>query len=154
MEALRVLRTRLESAKLIAPSGGDVVTLLAQQGEYGPGEPFVVLSCPSRRVVVAYVNERDGNRIAMGAPALLRWRTPLREEVRTKVARVADVVSQVPTRFWLTPVLAQWGREVYLEVPACVRMDTGEALDVGFLPGARNDLAVADRLIHGNARRG
>lgn len=136
MEALRVLRTRLESAKLIAPSGGDVVTLLAQQGDVvRAGEPFVVLSCPSRRVVVAYVNERDGNRIAMGAPALLRRRTPLREEVRTKVARVADVVSQVPTRFWLTPVLAQWGREVYLEVPTGVRMDTGEALDVKFLAG-------------------
>jgi len=136
VEALRMLRTRLEGAKLIAPSGGNVVTLLARQGDVvRAGDPFAVLSCPTRRLVVAYVNERDGNRIAAGAPALLRRRTPMREELLTKVARVADVVSQVPPRFWLTPMLAQWGREVYLEVPVEMRLDTGEAVDVKFLAG-------------------
>ncbi|MBL8174899.1 MAG: HlyD family efflux transporter periplasmic adaptor subunit [Bryobacterales bacterium] len=138
VEALRVLRTRLESAKLVAPASGDVVTLLARQGDVvRAGEPFLLLSCPTRRVVVAYVNERDGNRITAGTPVLLRRRTPQREEVRTKVIRVADVVAQVPQRFWLTPMLAQWGREVYLEAPIGQRLDTGEAVDVKFLGGAQ-----------------
>jgi hemolysin D len=135
-EALRVLRTRLEGAKLNAPAAGTVVSLLARQGDVvRAGEPFLILSCPSSRIVVAYVNERDGNRIVPGTPALLRRRTPLREEATTRVTRVADVVSQVPARFWLTPMLAQWGREVYLEVPNAIRLDTGESLDVKFLSG-------------------
>ncbi|MBS1824612.1 MAG: biotin/lipoyl-binding protein [Acidobacteria bacterium] len=136
LEALRVLRTRLESAKLIAPASGTVVALLARQGDVvRAGEPFLILSCPSRRLVVAYVNERDGHLLTPGAHALLRRRTPTREEVRTKVTRVADVVTQVPQRFWLTPMLAMWGREVYLEVPSNLRLDTGESLDVKFLAG-------------------
>ena len=94
-----------------------------------------MMSGPGRRVGVADVKGRGGNRIVAGATALLRRRTPMREELKTKVTRVAEVVSQVPPRFWLTPMLAQWGREVYLEVPVAMRLDTGEALDVKFLAG-------------------
>jgi len=135
-EAIRVLRARIAAASLLAPADGLVVSLLARTGDVAAaGVPFLILQGSGPRQVVAYVNERDGARISAGAPALLRRRSLDREEFRTKIARIPETVTQLPTRFWVLPSMPQWGREVILEIPAGARLDNGEALDVRFLAG-------------------
>jgi multidrug resistance efflux pump len=52
IEALRVLRVRLENAKLVAPADGEVVSVLARPGDVvRPGEPFVLLNSIGLREV-------------------------------------------------------------------------------------------------------
>lgn len=133
-EALRVLRARLAAANIVAPADGEVVTVLARAGDVATaGVPFLVLHGVGPRLLVAYVNERAS--LAPGAKAVARRRTPLREEIPAEVARVSDAVIEMPPRFWLLPTIPQWGREVFLEIPADVHLDGGEALDVKFLSG-------------------
>jgi multidrug efflux pump subunit AcrA (membrane-fusion protein) len=133
-EALRVLRARLAAARIVAPEVGEVVTVMARSGDVATaGLPFVVLHGTGPRMLVAYVNERA--QLTAGAQALARRRTPGREELPTTVRRVADAVVQIPPRFWLLPTMPQWGREVYLELPAGGTLDAGEAVDVKFLTG-------------------
>ena len=133
-EALQVLRTRLAGANIVAPAEGEVVSLLARQGDVASsGVPFLVLHGTGPRVLVAYINERS--RPATGARAIGRRRTPEREELELRVQRVAEAVVQLPPRFWVMPTVPQWGREVYLEVRGAQRMDAGEALDVKFVSG-------------------
>jgi len=134
-EALRMLRARLTLASIVAPADGEVVSLLARPGDIATsGTPFVVLHGTGPQVLVAYVNERA--RLTPGAKAMARRRTPQAEELPTTVQRVADVVVQIPQRFWLFPTMPQWGREVYLELPAAAHLDAGEAVDVKFLAGS------------------
>jgi multidrug resistance efflux pump len=133
-EALRVLRARLAAARIVAPEDGEIVSVLARSGDVATaGMPFVVLHGTGPRMLVAYVNERA--QLTAGAQALARRRTPGREELPTTVRRVADAVVQIPPRFWLLPTMPQWGREVYLELPAGGTLDAGEAVDVKFLTG-------------------
>lgn len=133
-EALRVLRARLAAANIVAPAGGEVVTVLARPGDVATaGVPLLILHGAGPRLLVAYVNERAS--LAPGAKAVARRRTPLREEIPAAVARVSDTVVQLPPRFWLLPTIPQWGREVFLEIPADTHLDGGEALDVRFLSG-------------------
>jgi multidrug resistance efflux pump len=135
-QELRVLRARIEAMRIVAPSDGEVVVVLARVGDIArPGEPVVVLNGTGARQVVAYVAEKEGDRVAPGARALLRRRTPAREEIEARVVRVADNVTQLPARFWPMPTVPTWGREVFLEHPPGSPLDSGEALDVKFLGG-------------------
>lgn len=138
IEALRVLRTRLENAKVTAPADGVVVTMLARPGDVvRAGEPFAVLNGEGARQVVAYVQERDGRPLQAGDKAVVRRRRDPREEHVSKVVRVAEAVTLLPARFWVVPQLASWGREVLIESAAAQRMDAGEALDVVFPGGGQ-----------------
>lgn len=136
IEALRVLRVRLNNANITAPADAAVVSVLANPGDVvRAGDAFVVLNGAGSRYVVAYVNERQGTQLRTGAPALLRRRTPAREEFSGQVTRVAASVSPLPARFWLAPQLAEWGREVVIEPRAGAPLDPGEALDAIFVEG-------------------
>ena len=133
-EALRVLRARVEAARIVAPEDGEVISVLARTGDVATaGIPFFVLHGTGPRLLVAYLNDRA--QLTAGAKAVALRRTPGREELPTTVRRVADAVVQIPPRFWLMPTLPQWGREVYLELPAGGTLDAGEAVDVKFLTG-------------------
>jgi len=137
-EALRVLRTRLENAKVTAPADGVVVTVLARPGDVvRAGEPFAVLNGEGARQLVAYVQEQDGRPLRAGDRAVVRRRRDPREEHVSKVVRVAETVTLLPARFWVVPQLASWGREVLIESAAVQRMDAGEALDVVFPGGGQ-----------------
>lgn len=134
MEALRVLKARLAAASVVAPADGEVITVLARAGDVATaGLPFLVLHGTGPRLLVAYVTERA--QLSAGAEAIARRRNPSRDELPTRVQRVADAVVQIPQRFWLLPTLPQWGREVYLELPPGATLDAGEAVDVKFLTG-------------------
>lgn len=136
IEALRVLRARLENAKIVAPADGDVVSVLAQAGDVvRAGDPFVILNGSGVRQVVAYVSEREGRTLQAGRSANLHRRTLTRERFPSRVVRVADSVSQFPPRFWPSPQIAIYGREVVLEAPAGTTLDPGEAVDVTFNAG-------------------
>ncbi|MBI2686318.1 MAG: biotin/lipoyl-binding protein [Acidobacteria bacterium] len=133
-EALRVLRTRLAAARIVAPADGEVILSAARLGDVATaGVPFVILHGAGPRMLVAYVNERA--QLGPGAQAVARRRTAAREELPTTVHRVADAVAQIPPRFWLIPTIPQWGREVYLELPATAALDAGEAVDIKFITG-------------------
>lgn len=139
LEALRVLRARLESATIVAPANGEVVAVLAQPGDVvRAGEPFVVLNSAEVRQVVAYVNEREGRVFQPGQNARLHRRSVNREQYESRVLRVADTVSALPTRFWVSPQIAVYGREVILEAPLEAVLVPGEALDVTFIDGGRS----------------
>lgn len=136
IEALRVLRVRLENAKIVAPAEGAVVSVLAEPGDVvREGEPFVILTGSGVRQVVAYVGEREGRSLQTGRAASLHRRTARRERFPSRVLRVADTVSPFPARFWPSPQIAVYGREVVLEVPSDAPLDPGEALDVTFTAG-------------------
>jgi multidrug resistance efflux pump len=136
LETVRAIRTRVANASLVAAAEADVVSILASPGDVvRAGEPFIILKSATLRQLVAYVSERDGGRLARGVRAILRPRTISRREFETTVARVANPVVQFPARFWVVPALAQWGREVFLEIPAGAPLDVGETFDVKFLTG-------------------
>jgi len=138
IEALRILHVRLENAKIVAPADGDVVSVIAQPGDVvRAGDPFVILTGSGVRQVVAYVSEREGRQLQPGRSASLHRRTVRREQFPSRVVRVADTVSAFPARFWPSPQIAVYGREVVLEVPAGAPLDPGEALDVTFAVGDR-----------------
>lgn len=138
VEALRVLRAKLESARVRAPANGVVVSLLCKQGNVvRAGEPFMVIHGDGPRSIVAYVQERDGRIPQPGDTAVVRRRREPPEQFGSKVVRVADAVTMLPARFWLTPQLASWGREVILESPGQAKLDAGEALEVVFRGEAR-----------------
>ncbi len=139
VETLRVLRARLASGTILAPADGEVVSVLAQAGDVvRAGDHFVIMNGAGIRQVVAYVNERDGRVPQPGQPARLQRRTVSREQYPSRVVRVADAISALPTRFWLTPQLAVYGREIVLELPNDAALGTGEALDVTFLEGGQS----------------
>lgn len=136
LETLRVLRARLENANILAPADGDVVSVLVQSGDVvRAGDPFVILTGTGVRQVIAYVSEREGRALQAGRQANLHRRTISREQYRSRVVRVADNVSAFPTRFWPSPQIAIYGREIVLEVPPGAPLDPGEALDVTFTAG-------------------
>lgn len=138
IETLRVLRVRLENAKIVAPAHGDVVSVLAQPGDVvRAGDPFIILTGTGVRQVIAYVSEREGRALRPGRNASLLRRTVMRERYTSRVLRVADTVSPFPTRFWPSPQIAVYGREVVLELPPGTPLDPGEALDVTFAAGDR-----------------
>jgi multidrug resistance efflux pump len=138
IEVLRVLRVRLENAKIVAPAEGDVISVLAQPGDVvRAGEPFVILTSSGIRQVIAYVSEREGRALQPGRYASLQRLTVTRERFPSRVVRVAETVSQFPARFWPSQQIAVYGREVVLEVPAGVVLDPGEALNVTFTAGDR-----------------
>lgn len=67
VEALRVLRARIQSATIVAPSDGEVVSVLAQAGDVvRAGDAFAVLNGSGVRQVVAYVTEREGRVLQPG----------------------------------------------------------------------------------------
>jgi HlyD family secretion protein len=137
IEALRVLRARLENANILAPAEGNVVSVLAQAGDVvRAGDPFAILYGAGERQVVAYVSEREGRNLQAGRAANLQRRTPTRERFASRVVRVADSVSQFPPRFWPSPQIAIYGREVTLEAPAGAPLDPGETIDVTFHGGS------------------
>ena len=138
IEALRVLRVRLENAKIVAPADGDIISVLAQPGDVvRAGDPFMILTGSGVRQVIAYVGEREGRVLQSGRSASLHRRTVTRERFPSRVIRVADTVSPFPTRFWPSPQIAVYGREVVLEIPPEAPLDPGEALDVTFAAGDR-----------------
>lgn len=138
IEALRVLQTRLANTRLIAPADAEVISLLARPGDVlRPGDPLLVLLGVEQHEVLAYIPERERWIPERGSPVLVRRRTALREEFRSRVLRVADAVTPLPPRFWPAPQLAQWGREVAVELPSGAALQPGEALDVVFLDGGR-----------------
>jgi HlyD family secretion protein len=131
VKALQVLRARLQLSRLTAPTDGEVVTVLAQSGDVAPaGAPILILHSPERgRRVVAYVNERDSERLVPGARAVIRRRTDSRKETPSRVSRIGGAVVPLPQRFWIVQTIPQWGREVELEMPT-PPLDAGEAVDV------------------------
>jgi multidrug resistance efflux pump len=138
IEALRVLRVRLENAKIVAPADGDIISVLAQPGDVvRAGDPFVILTGLGARQVIAYVSEREGRVLQAGRSASLHRRTLTRERFPSRVIRVADTISPFPPRFWPSPQIAVYGREVVLDVPSGALLDPGEALDVTFAAGGR-----------------
>jgi HlyD family secretion protein len=135
LETLRVLRVRLQNSTIVAPADGDVVSVLAQPGDVvRAGDPFVLLTGSGVRQVVAYVSEREGRALQPGRTARLQRRTVTRERFPSRVVRVAETVSAFPARFWPSPQIALYGREVVLDIPAEATLDPGEALDVTFVP--------------------
>lgn len=139
LETLRVLRVRLANATIVAPADGDVVSVLAQPGDVvRAGDPFVILTGSGVRQVVAYVSEREGRALQPGLPANLQRRTTSREQFQSRVVRVAETVSVFPTRFWPSPQIAIYGREVVVEVPSGASLDPGEAVDVTFPLGGQS----------------
>jgi HlyD family secretion protein len=136
LEALRVLRARLAQAALTAPAAGEVVAVLARPGDVvRPDIPFVTIHGSGPRYLVAYVPEVEGKRLKPGAEAVVARRTADAARHQTKVTRVADAVVQAPQRFWLTPTIPQWGREVTLALPAASAFDPGEALTAKLTAG-------------------
>jgi multidrug resistance efflux pump len=139
LEALRVLRARLGTATVVAPANGEVISVLAQPGDVvRAGEHFAVINATDVRQIVAYVNERERRVLQPGHAARLHRRTILREQYESRVVRVAETISALPTRFWISPQLAVYGREVVLEMPGNARLDPGEALDVTFASGGQS----------------
>jgi multidrug resistance efflux pump len=137
-EALRVLQTRFANTRLIAPADAEVITLLARPGDVvRPGDPLLLLLGVEQHEVLAYIPERESWIPERGSQVLVRRRTARREEFRSRVLRVADAVTPLPPRFWPAPQLAQWGREVAVELPSGATLQPGEALDVVFLNGGR-----------------
>lgn len=133
IETLRVLRVRLENARIIAPADGEIISVLAQPGDVvRAGDPFVILTGSGVRQVIAYVSEREGRVLQPGHGANLHRRTMNRTRFPSRVVRVADTVSPFPPRFWPSPQVALYGREVVLELPPEASLDPGEALDVTF----------------------
>ena len=102
------------------------------------GDPFVIFRGSGMRQVVAYVSAREGRALLPGRPANLHRRTVSREQFQSRVVRVAETVSAFPERFWPSPQIALYGREVVLEVTPEAPLDPGEALDVTFAAGGRS----------------
>lgn len=133
-EALEVLREKQRRAVITAPTSGTIVSVNAQPGmTLRAGEPVVVLTADGVRQVQAFVPERDVDLPKPGQKVRLQRRTGLREIIEGRVARVSDVIAPMPTRFWVLPQVAVYGREVFVEVASALTV--GEALDATFLEG-------------------
>ena len=132
-ETLRLLAARLNRAVLRAPVESLVVTILARPGNVlRPGDPVVSMVETSPRLVVAYLEERQGASVARGAKALARRRGATREPIEGRVESVTGAVTEFPARFRINPALPRFGREVVVQIPPGVSLDPGEAVDITF----------------------
>ncbi len=130
-ELLQLLLTRYHNATLRAASDAYVSAILARPGDVvKAGDPVLTLVETQPRHIVGYVEERLGNTVQPGAAVIGRRRNGTGEAVQGRIAAVSGAVTQLPSRFWVTPHLPTWGREFYVELPGQAALDPGEALDI------------------------
>lgn len=132
LEEIALLRTRLS---LRAPARGRVEKILVHQGELlVAGQPLLTIVDTAPRAIVAYIPERDISLVKPGMRAQVTSLGHPEVIAETRVTSLGMTVEQVPPQLWVDPRRPQWGRLVYLELPASWKQLPGAGVRVRLLP--------------------
>ncbi len=132
LEEVALLRTRLS---LRAPGSGRVENILVRPNELlVAGQPLLTIVDTKPRGLVAYLPERDVEGVRPGMRAEVQSLSNPRVTTETRVTSLGLTVEQVPQQLWLDPRRPQWGRPVYLALPATWQELPGAAMRVRLFP--------------------
>lgn len=134
---LKLLLERRARLAIVSPVDGVVTAVNFRPGDVvRVGDPALVVTGLRPTQVVAYVVERHRLYLQPGQRVLVEAASPGTARVEGRVRAVADAITQLPVRLWASPQLAQWGREVYIDVPPESELHPGEQLQVRFMEPA------------------
>ena len=100
---------------------GEVVTV---------GDPIFAVAERQPREIIAYVSERQLGRVREGTAVQLIKNTEPAQIAKSQVTYVSPVVEQMPERLWRNPTIPQWGRSVLIEIPAGLKLVSGQAVGI------------------------
>lgn len=134
---LKLLLERRGRLAIASPVDGVVTAVNFRPGDVVRiGDPALVITGSQPAQVIAYVVERHRVYVQPGQRVLIETATPGTAQVEGRVRAVASAVTQLPARLWASPQLAQWGREVYIDLPPRSGLNPGEQLQVRFMEPA------------------
>jgi multidrug resistance efflux pump len=133
---LQALEERRGRMSISAPVDGHVTAINARPGDVvRVGDPAVTVTAAVSSQVVAYLAEHHRVDPVVGQRVLVRLATGEGADLEGRIRGVSEVVTQTPSRFWASPQVAQWGREVYIDMVDGRTLKPGQQLQVRFMGG-------------------
>ena len=116
-----------------APFDGRVGEVLARVGDLSadPAIPVITLVEEQSRIAIAYVNQRNAEKVHVGDLAKLVPRDLSGRVLTGHVTALAPNITEIPERFRYVPKLLEFGRNVYIELDTPSSLP-GQAFDAVF----------------------
>jgi multidrug resistance efflux pump len=132
MESLR------KAQQVRAPFDGRVGEIMIREGELSadPGIPVLTLIEETSSVAIAYLDQRNAQRVRVGDVAKLVPRDLSGAKLGGRVVALAPSITEIPVRFRRVPTLHEFGRNVYIRLDAPATLP-GQAYDAVFRGGGR-----------------
>jgi multidrug resistance efflux pump len=122
-----------KSHEIRSPLEGRVGEILVQVGDLSadPGTPVITVVEEQSRVAIAYLAQRDAQKIRVGDSVRLVPRDLSGPHLTGHVTALAPNITEIPQRFRRVPTVHEFGRNIYIQLDAAANLP-GQAFDAVF----------------------
>lgn len=130
--SIELLRRRREGYSLRAARAGRVAAISRRPGDVVEGGIPVLQIVTSERRVMACIPEQTALGVRQGDLAKVRVKGQSGAPLRGSVIALGPLVTELPSRCWVSPRVPVWGREVTVALDETVELIPGQAFEVSF----------------------